>query len=168
MGPGRVIAILGRQHQTIQQVQLRLFNDFGAQPDLRLQMFIVHPNLLMQTPSLQMILDPKDHFRGIHRLVQKIVGAFGQRLVFGGRIQLAGYDENRHIVPGWNHLSQLPHHLESIHVRHAHIERHEIRLDLLKQRHGLTRVIRHRNPTEARLLQEGLHQFRAMGFVVDQ
>ena len=57
MAAGRVMPIFRRQRETVQQIQLRLLHDFGAQADLRFQMFIVHTQLSMQLPRDQLVFD---------------------------------------------------------------------------------------------------------------
>ena len=136
-------------------------------PDGLLQPHVLVLKLTMQAPSLQQVSDPEEHLDGVEGLDHEVLGAHRQRPAPGLGRDVRGEDQDRGVRPFGDEVPELLQHGESVRVGHEQIQKEQIGLELLVQRHGPARVGRARDIRVAVLLEQALQEAHVGRLVID-
>ncbi|MEI9893179.1 MAG: hypothetical protein WDN28_04525 [Chthoniobacter sp.] len=150
------------------QADERLFELAGSFLHPLLEEHVVALQFQVKKARFEQIPDADDHFSGVQRLVQKVLGAGLESSQLDFWSFIAGEDQDRKIILLRNGRSQLLQHLEAVEVRHEDIEQQNIGMKLLKRPDRVARVVDDMDFKMPFPLQHSLQELRASLVVIHE
>jgi hypothetical protein len=163
---GVVVAELRGAGEPLDDLDLRGLELAGPLPDLGFQDLVLALDLEIEEPRFEQRADAEQHFIGVVRLADEVLGAAGQRLLARLRRHVAGHHQDREIAR-FGDLIELVHHLEAAHLGHVQVEQDQVRTALHVEIHRQRRIGRGLDPPETGPLEEPAKQFDVRPLVVD-
>ncbi len=164
---GEVVSCIAGQGENPERVQLGVLELAGALLDALFQLLAPLHQLERQAPGEEQVLHPLEYLGGVKRLRDEILGAHGERPALRIPLLVAGEDQDRPVLVLRDPQRQLPHHLETVDVRHVQVQQDEIRLECQEKGQRLAGVLDAAAVFISRLAKNALQEPDVGGFIVD-
>ena len=165
--PGRVVAVLGREREAVEHLELRVLELARALHYALVQEVVGALELDAQVARLQEVAHAQQHLGHVDRLGQEIACAERQRAAFRVGRDVGGEHEHRHPVGLLGEEDDVLEDLRTAASRHVPVQQHQVGRLLAAVPDDLQRVGHHLDPCVSRAREDRLQEQGVRLLVID-